>query len=67
MRRRALVRFDQQRGCEHTARGLDQHHRHSLVYREEEEKKDQQIGRRREIQDYKDSGRLPLGKAEGEM
>lgn len=48
MRQRALVRSDQQRGSEHTARGLDQHHRLSLVYREEEEKKEQQKGGERE-------------------
>lgn len=67
MRRRALVRFDQQRGGEHTARGLDQHHRLSLVCREEEEKKEQQKGGGRETLDYRDSGGLSLGEGKGEM
>lgn len=67
MRRRALVRFDQQRDCEHTARGLDRHHRLSLVYGEEEEKKEQQKGGGRETLDYKDSGGLSLVEGEGAM
>lgn len=68
VRRRALVRFDQQRGCEHTAGGIRPTPQTFISLQREG---GIEIATEREVVrktlDYRDSGGLSLGEGEEEM